>query len=112
MQISKFIFNKLMCITNNLNNFLISKMIFNFYQVNLAKATLIMDDSFSTSAKSGSRILLDENNPVSCWNETFNINNKNVVVDVCIAPVLVCTKASQTVGGGDNISSAGLVLQI
>ncbi|XP_043467599.1 ADP-dependent glucokinase [Leptopilina heterotoma] len=79
--------------------------------VNLDKATLIMDDSFSTSAKSGSRILLDENKPVSCWEETFNIN-KRIVVEVCIAPVLVCTKASQTAGGGDNISSAGLVLQI
>lgn len=70
-----------------------------------------MDDSFSTSVKSGSRILLDENKPVSCWEETFNIN-KRIVVEVCIAPVLVCTKASQTAGGGDNISSAGLVLQI
>ena len=78
----------------------------------MQKATLIMDDSFSTSTKSGSRIPLNENKPVSCWDENFNIDNKLIEVQACIAPVLVCTEASQTAGGGDNISSAGLVLQI
>lgn len=71
-----------------------------------------MDESFSTSTKAGSRIRLDENKPVSCWDESFNIDNKFIEVKACIAPVLVCTEASQTAGGGDNISSAGLVLQI
>lgn len=73
---------------------------------------LIMDDSFTTSLISGTRIALDENHPVSCWEEKYTIEKKNVVVDVCVAPVLVCTQASQTAGGGDNISSAGLAPQI
>lgn len=76
------------------------------------KATLIMDESFSTSDNSGTRISLDEKKPVSCWRETFSIKNKKVDVNVCIAPVLVCTQVIKTAGGGDNISSAGLAPQI
>lgn len=70
-----------------------------------SKARLIMDDSFSVSRQEGSqRIPLQETRPVSCWHEKG--------YEICVAPVLVCTEVYQTAGGGDNISAAGLVLQI
>ncbi|XP_061601350.1 ADP-dependent glucokinase [Cololabis saira] len=70
-----------------------------------SKARLIMDDSFSVSRREGSqRILLQETRPVNCWDEED--------YEICVAPVLVCTEVYQTAGGGDNISAAGLVLQI
>ncbi|XP_041791405.1 ADP-dependent glucokinase [Chelmon rostratus] len=70
-----------------------------------SKARLIMDDSFSISRQEGSqRIPLQETRPVSCWDEED--------YEICVAPVLVCTEVYQTAGGGDNISAAGLVLQI
>ncbi|XP_015109746.1 ADP-dependent glucokinase [Diachasma alloeum] len=80
--------------------------------IDVAKATLIMDDSFSTSKVSGTRIPMNTEKPVSCWDEVIKMSNRDIAVEVCVAPVLVCTEASQTAGGGDNISSAGLVLQI
>ena len=67
-------------------------------------ARLLMDESFSTSRKKGTRILFNKERPISCWEEDN--------YEICIAPVLVCTNVVQTAGGGDNISSAGLVLQI
>lgn len=76
------------------------------------KATLIMDDSFSTSIVDGTRISLNVDKPVSCWDEILKTEQEDISIQVCVAPVLVCTEASQTAGGGDNISSAGLVLQI
>ncbi|XP_076011799.1 ADP-dependent glucokinase [Genypterus blacodes] len=70
-----------------------------------SKARLIMDDSFAVSRREGSqRIPLQETRPVSCWDEEE--------YEICVAPVLVCTEVYQTAGGGDNISAAGLVLQI
>lgn len=73
--------------------------------INPTKARLIMDDSFSVSRQEGSqRIPLQESRPVSCWEEDN--------YEICVAPVLVCTEVYQTAGGGDNISAAGLVLQI
>ncbi|XP_068177757.1 ADP-dependent glucokinase [Antennarius striatus] len=70
-----------------------------------SKARLIMDESFSVSRREGSqRIPLQEKRPVSCWDEED--------YEICVAPVLVCTEVYQTAGGGDNISAAGLVLQI
>lgn len=73
--------------------------------IDTSKARLLMDDSFSVSRREGSqRIPLQENRPVSCWSEED--------YEVCVAPVLVCTEVFQTAGGGDNISAAGLVLQI
>lgn len=74
-------------------------------RIDTRKAKLIMDESFSISKEVGSqRIPFKENHPVSCWEEdTF---------EICLAPVLVCTEVFQTAGGGDNISAAGLVLQI
>lgn len=107
------------CASNNVRTlFLFCKLKTNvekrfWFQVNLEKATLIMDDSFSTSIKAeATRISINEEKPVSCWNEVYKVKNENIPVEVCVAPVLVCTQASQTAGGGDNISSAGLVLQI
>ncbi|KAL0169793.1 hypothetical protein M9458_034389, partial [Cirrhinus mrigala] len=73
--------------------------------IDLSKARLIMDESFSISRQEGSqRIPLQESRPVSCWDEDG--------YEICVAPVLVCTEVYQTAGGGDNISAAGLVLQI
>ncbi|XP_003707744.1 ADP-dependent glucokinase isoform X2 [Megachile rotundata] len=80
--------------------------------VDIKKATLILDDSFSTSIVDGTRIALDIEKPVSCWDEILKVGSENIPIQVCVAPVLVCTEAAQTAGGGDNISSAGLVLQI
>ncbi|XP_043232365.1 ADP-dependent glucokinase-like [Amphibalanus amphitrite] len=74
-------------------------------QVDTRKARLIMDDSFSVSSEPGSRrVPFDPSRPVSCWTEGQ--------YEMCVAPVLVCTEVYQTAGGGDNISSAGLVPQI
>jgi len=80
-------------------------------EVDLAKARLLLDDSFSASLREGSiRVPLNSSEPVSCWEEQLAELDEEVVI--CVAPVLVCTKAHQTAGGGDNISAAGLVLQI
>lgn len=69
------------------------------------KAKLLMDESFSVSRREGSqRIHLRDTRPVACWDEDG--------YQICVAPVLVCTDVHQTAGGGDNISAAGLVLQI
>jgi len=73
--------------------------------INLDTAMLLTDESFSLSpSESSRRIWFDPTNPVSCWSEDN--------VDICLAPVLVCTRVLQTVGGGDNVSAAGLVLQV
>ena len=69
------------------------------------KTRLIMDDSFTTSKSQASqRILVEEDRPVSCWEEED--------FEICLAPGLVCTEVVQTAGGGDNISSAGLLVQV
>ncbi|KAM8946277.1 ADP-dependent glucokinase-like [Pelodytes ibericus] len=74
-------------------------------RIDTRKAKLILDDSFSVSREVGSqRISFKESRPVSCWEEDD--------YEICLAPVLVCTEVFQTAGGGDNISAAGLVLQI
>lgn len=68
-----------------------------------------MDESFSTSRAAGSkRIPLNTTSPVSCWDEECD----GVTINLCVAPVLVCKHAKQTCGGGDNISSAGIAMQI
>lgn len=80
-------------------------------EVDLGKARLLLDDSFSASLQEGSmRVALNSSEPVSCWEEFLAELDEAVLI--CVAPVLVCTKAHQTAGGGDNISAAGLVLQI
>ncbi|CAG0916221.1 unnamed protein product [Notodromas monacha] len=74
-------------------------------EVDVGKAKLIMDESFTTSGdETGSKVYLDEEHPIACWDEGD--------LEICIAPVLVCTEVRQTAGGGDNISAGGLVLQI
>ncbi|XP_067011429.1 ADP-dependent glucokinase [Anabrus simplex] len=79
-------------------------------EVDIDNAMLIMDESFSTSITAGSpRVPLDINEPISCWEESLENGPE---VEICVAPVLVCLRAHQTAGGGDNISSAGLSLQI
>ena len=73
--------------------------------IDTSHARLILDESFSVSTKPGShRMPLIESSPISCWNEGS--------AKICVAPVLVCTTIHQTAGGGDNISAAGLVLQL
>lgn len=73
--------------------------------VDIQRARVIMDDSFTVSTKPGShRMPLVDSAPVSCWGEESG--------RVCVAPNLVCTVVHQTGGGGDNVSAAGLVLQI
>jgi len=67
---------------------------------------LIMDDSFTTSKVGGKRVPFINSRPLTCWDEEDNS------ITICIAPVLVCAQAVQTAGGGDNISAAGLIVQI
>jgi len=75
-------------------------------EVTAEKSFLIMDDSFLTSQEGGRRVPFINSRPLTCWEED------DLDISVCIAPVLVCSKAVQTAGGGDNISAAGLVVQI
>uniref|UniRef100_A0A182JBN2 Uncharacterized protein n=1 Tax=Anopheles atroparvus TaxID=41427 RepID=A0A182JBN2_ANOAO len=83
--------------------------------VNPDAAYLQMDDSFAVSAKEpgAKRVHFNNRDPVSCWEETIDVNGaRSIAVEICVAPVLICKNAIQTVGAGDNISGAGLVLQI
>jgi len=74
-------------------------------EVNSDNAKLLMDGSFSLTMKSDEkRINFNEHSPISCWDEKED--------EICIAPVLVCTKVKQTAGGGDNITPAGLMPQL
>ncbi len=73
--------------------------------IDVDKAKLIMDDSFSTSRQpEARRVPLKDTDPVSCW---YEANLK-----LCVAPNLVCTNIYKTASAGDNISAAGLSLQI
>lgn len=75
------------------------------HEIDTQHAHVIMDDSFTTSRGSGAkRIPFDNNHPVACWQEAQ--------YEICVAPVLVCTRVLHTGGGGDNVSAAGLVLQV
>lgn len=91
--------------------------------VNPEASTIILDDSFSTSPydipaadAAPKRINFNSDDPVSCWSEIIAIDGdgigRQVPVEICVAPVPVCKNARQTVGAGDNISAAGLMLQI
>ena len=74
-------------------------------KIDTAKSRIIMDDSFSMSREEGSkRVPFRPERPVSCWEEGD--------YEVCVAPVVVCTDILRTGGAGDNVSAAGLVLQI
>lgn len=75
----------------------------------LEKTKLLLDDSFSTTTdNNNSRVFFEPTKPVACWDEVVD----GVNVDICVAPVLICTEAQLTAGAGDNISAAGLVLQV
>lgn len=80
--------------------------------IDAQKAKLIMDDSFTTSRNGPEkhRIPFDAKHPVACWRESASWNRHSI--QLCVAPVLVCTRVLQTGGGGDNVSAAGLVLQV
>jgi ADP-dependent glucokinase len=79
-------------------------------RISVSRSRLLLDDSFSVSIERDSkRISLESDEPVSCWDEQID---NDTVVEFCLAPVLVCTDVVQTVGGGDNISTAGLVVQV
>ncbi|XP_053608740.1 ADP-dependent glucokinase [Plodia interpunctella] len=78
--------------------------------VKVEKTKLLLDDSFSTTTDNSniSRVFFEPTKPVSCWEEIID----GVHIDLCVAPVLICTEAQLTAGAGDNISAAGLVLQV
>lgn len=58
-------------------------------------------------------VKFDDENASACWEETFRGTraDRNARLEICVAPVPVCKKVKQTVGGGDNVSAAGLVPQ-
>lgn len=73
--------------------------------ISVDRSRLLMDDSFAITMEEGAtRIMVNPEEPVTCWTESQ--------IEVCLAPVVVCTRVAQTVGGGDHISSSGLVVQI
>lgn len=83
--------------------------------VNPESATLIMDDSFRSTAVPGAvpqRFVMNELDPVSCSVDDILVDGKPERVDICVAPVLVCKEPKITTGVGDNISASGLVLQV
>ena len=83
--------------------------------MDVEKALLLMDDSFATSTTQGSeRKAFNDERPVACWKEVISDvpTGANPNIEICIAPNLVCSEAKQTAGGGDNISAAGLILQV
>jgi len=79
--------------------------------VNRAKL-LLRDDEFISmevgTAASEHKVHFTGRTPVVCWRETMT----DIDIEICVCPVLVCKQVIQTVGGGDNTSAAGLVLQI
>jgi len=84
-------------------------------KIHIDKALLLMDDSFALSAKAGSkRWTFNDERPVACWKEIVSDVPKgaNPNIEICLAPNLVCAEAKQTAGCGDNISAAGLILQV
>ena len=112
--------------------YVIFDILTSFIKVDPKKAFVLMDDSFSISAtnteketvvksfsiseeetktytKYESRVPFNESRPVACWIEILQGNRE---VEFCLAPNLVCSEAKQTAGGGDNISAAGLIVQI
>lgn len=78
--------------------------------ISLGKCKLLLDDSFSTTTddNNNSRVYFKSTEPVACWDEVLDKDE----VNICVAPVLICTEAQLTAGAGDNISAAGLVLQV
>lgn len=93
--------------------------------IDTMKVKIIMNESYTTS-KQGSRrrIPFNPEHPVNCWQEEIRVEESRdepwtsdsqkfatETIEICVAPVLVCTKVVQTGGAGDNVSAAGLILQ-
>jgi ADP-dependent glucokinase len=79
-------------------------------QIDVSRAKLLLDSVIEISDTEW--LELSGQNPVACWTESAEHGGYDVDVEICLAPVIVCTNVTQTVGGGDNVSAAGLVLQI
>lgn len=81
-------------------------------QIDVDKAMLIMDGSFLTSVRAGegSRVTIEPHSPVPCWLEGGEDGAPQL--ELCVAPILVCTHSTQTAGGGDNVSAAALAMQL
>ena len=82
--------------------------------VNPEAANLLLDGEFSVDDERGQVrwLKVTEKEPVQCWNEIVTVGGMPRQVEVCVAPVLVCRVAKWTTGAGDNISAAGLIVQI
>lgn len=79
-------------------------------KIDLDNCKLLLDGSFAVTRDENDsrRVYFDSEEPIACWDEKLNEQD----VEICIAPVLVCKEAQLTAGAGDNISAAGLVLQV
>lgn len=82
------------------------------HEIDVSRARLILDAVVDIGGRQSRAIRLDGRRPAVCWIEPGDFDKQEVDIEVCIAPVLVCKNVVQTVGGGDNVSAAGLVLQI
>jgi len=85
--------------------------------VNVNRAKLLLRDTDLISNEVGTTasdhtVHFTGRKPVVCWREAAADPAMDVAIEICIVPVIVCKQVVQTVGGGDNISAAGLVLQI
>jgi len=86
-------------------------------EIDVDRAKLLLRDTEFISLKPGTTASEQEvhftgRSPVVCWRETAAESSADVDIEICVAPVLVCKRVVQTVSGGDNISAAGLVLQL
>ena len=80
-------------------------------EIDVEKARILLDESFTTSTKSEHhkrRIRFETNNPTACWIERLphikGGDDANAQIQICLAIGMVCTNVIQTGGGGDNVS--------
>lgn len=86
-------------------------------EVDVNRAKLLLRDSELISMEVGTvasehRVHFTGRSPAVCWREAAAQTSIDVDIEICVSPVLVCKQVAQTVGGGDNISAAALVLQM
>ena len=86
-------------------------------EVDVSRAILLLRSSELISMQFGTvasdhEVHFTGHSPVVCWREASTQTMIDVDIEICASPVIVCTQVVQTVGGGDNVSAAGLVLQI
>uniref|UniRef100_A0A336KCP3 CSON003110 protein n=1 Tax=Culicoides sonorensis TaxID=179676 RepID=A0A336KCP3_CULSO len=75
--------------------------------------TLLFEKKFYSSENSSGRTFeMKENDVVTCWKEILRTGYESIEVEFCVAPVLVCKRAAQTLATGDYATVDGLVLQI